>query len=79
MCKNISCPSCSTTLASVKDNKLVISYVKAISSVEIDFNRLTSDVKCHTCHNWSSIDKENNIVINYKRKGQDVMFNQNRK
>jgi len=74
MCKNIQCPSCSSVLALIKDGKTVFSEMKAISRIELNMDNLTTDVKCHTCHNWSSIDHESKITQNYKRKSQDVMY-----
>jgi len=75
MYKNLQCPSCSSVIAIIQDGKLIFSVMKAVSKVEINMDTLTTDAKCHTCHNWSSIDHNHKIELNYKRKSQDILFN----
>ncbi len=77
MTKNLQCTSCTSILALIKDDKLIFSEMKAISKVEVNMDDLAIDVKCHSCHNWSSIDANNTITSNYKRKAQEAMYNAN--
>lgn len=77
MSKNIQCPSCNSVLAILKDGKIIFSEMKSVSKIELNMDLLTTDVKCHTCHNWSSINHEHKIELNYKRKSQDILFNTN--
>lgn len=74
MCTNIQCPSCSSVVAKLKDNKVVFDNMKAVSIIEFSLNGGDSQIKCHSCHNWLSIDNQNNILVNYKRKGEDALY-----
>ena len=75
MSKNVQCPSCSSVLAKSENGKLVFDNMKAVSIIEFPLVDEVMSVKCHSCHNWSSIDKQHNIQINYKRKSQDAIYN----
>jgi hypothetical protein len=75
MSKNLQCPSCKSVLGIIQDGKPMLQDMKAISKIAINMDDLTTDVKCHSCHNWSSIDASNKITSNYKMKAQEALYN----
>lgn len=73
----IICPCCNSEIAKVNQGRIVFDNMKAVSIIELDLTTNSKEVKCHSCHNWLSIDSANNVEVNYKRKGSDILHNQN--
>lgn len=74
MCKNLQCPSCSSVIAKLKDDKVVFDSMKVVSVIEFSLNGGAHQIKCHSCHNWLNVDNNGKIEINYKRKSQDILY-----
>lgn len=69
--QNLLCASCRTLIGNITNGIMIFNNMPVLSTVEINRTNATTDVKCHTCHNWTNIDALNATVVNYKRKAQD--------
>ena len=78
MTKKILCGSCKNPIAELTNEAIKIHQMKAVSKFEINKDNGSIDIQCHGCHNWNNIDKDDKHTINYKKKGEGILFNQER-
>lgn len=72
--KKILCKCCSSEICQIDNGKVVFRSIKSISQIEIDYKEKTTDIKCHSCHNWNTLDSDNNIDRNHKKKAQEHLY-----
>lgn len=77
--KKVLCKACSYEIANIKNNRLVLNNMKAVSIVEVDLVDNSKDIKCHQCANWNNFSTEHLQTINYKRKAADALYSQSNK
>ncbi len=69
--KKIFCKTCDSEIGKISDGKILFESMRLLSKVEIDLNAKTSNIKCHSCHNWNEITESLEIKQNHKRKAQE--------